>query len=131
MNASNLQLQRPTNRTSGGPKFHNDGQRIIVQYDYEEDNGKSRMVRNILWRCVGLRVSASSLLRPGRYCRGARSSLPGTIRASVGCGGSVAEIGWLAGVATKTGRRMRFKHFTLFFDDAGCVNVVAASCVLD
>ncbi|HLA85746.1 MAG TPA: hypothetical protein VJL29_13225 [Thermoguttaceae bacterium] len=130
MPAANIQLQQPTNQTVTGPRFHSDGSRIVVEYDCEEDQGE------VAWSEISFEEALAFEYREAACCRaddviGAHEvrCLERSAYLSDVIDRWQASVGWEEW-QQKQGGAARFKHFTVFFDDAGCVNVVAASCAV-
>lgn len=130
MSAANIQLQRPTNRTVTGPRFHADGTRVIVEYDCELDEG------GVEWSKLSFEEVLAFEYRQVACCRaddvvGAHEirCLEKSTYLSDVIDRWQESVGWQEW-QQEQGGDARFKHFTIFFDDAGCVNVVAASCAL-
>lgn len=121
-------LTIPTNRTMKGPKLTNDGKRLIVDYDFEEDDGSTR------WGRVVFDEVLSFEYRDSACCR-AEDVLPPTeirSRADSAYLGLVTDL-WQESVGNQAwqhgkGGRDRFQHFTVYFDDACCLNIVASGC---
>jgi len=100
----------------------------VVEYDYERDDGSVEWTR-VLFSDVlafeyrdGSSCDAEGIVNPAEIRCLSRSDRLSTILAlwqtSVG-GGE-----W----QRKQGGAERFKHFTMWFDDAACVDIVAAAC---
>jgi hypothetical protein len=127
MSASNFKLPIPTNRTVTGPKFRNDGNQVVVEYDCERDDG------TLEWSQIVFNEVAAFEYRDGTCCREADVFNFREVRV-------LEESQYLSDVLTrwqttvgwqewqqKQGGAARLKHFTVFFDDDGCINVVAAA----
>ena len=130
MDTTSLQLQLPTNRTVAGPRFRNDGTRMIVEYDYQQDDG------TIQWSQLSFEEVLAFEYRQEACCSpddvlGAHEvrCLAESKRLSDVLDKWLESVGWEEW-HQEQGGASRFRHFTVFFDDAGCINVVAASCAV-
>jgi hypothetical protein len=125
-----LRVAVPTNRTVTGPKVTNQNDRLVVDYDFEEDSG------SILWGQVVFEEVLSFEYRDSSCCRG-EDVLPSTdIRCQAHSEYLKAVTDrWQDSVGRQTwqqekGGRGRFQHFTICFDDACCLNIIASSCAV-
>jgi hypothetical protein len=128
MKSTTIKLPRATNRTVTGPKFEADNERIFVDYDYEHDDG------TIEWTRVVFNEILTFEYRRDSVCRADDVISPQQVRC-LSESNLLREILdplrqssiWLDWQKKKGGVE-RFKHFTMFFDDVGCLNVVGSSC---
>lgn len=127
MSTMNHQLSVPANRTVTGPRFRKDGNQIIVEYDYERDDGA------IEWSHITFDEVLAFEYRQMACCR--ETDIVGSHEVRVMeqsqylldvLGRWEKAVGWQEWHQQRGGIA-RFKHFTGFFDDAGCINVVAAT----
>ena len=123
-----LQLAVPTNRTMKGPILTHQGEQLIVDYDFESDDGSDLWGRIVFEEILAYEYldisscTAGDVLAPAEIRRRVESDYL-----------SLVTSRWQASVGTQAwqqrkGGRERFQHFTIYFDDVCCVNVVASSC---
>ena len=130
MAIDNLKLPMPTNRTVAGPTFRKDGSKIVVEYDCEQNDGTTE------WSKISFDDILAFEYRQIACCREEDVVGSQVIRcqnqsqhlSDVLCLWQ-KSVGWQEW-QQKQGGAARFKQFTVFFDDAGCIDVVAASCSL-
>lgn len=123
-----LTLALPTNRTIDGPRLRFEHSRAVVEYDYQYDNG------NIEWAeitfndvlAIEYRLEASCDPTSLVGSREMRSESQSFFRDDV-VRRWAESVGWQDWQQSQGGD-LRFKHFTLSLEDAGCVSVIAASC---
>ena len=126
MSVSNFQLPLPTNRTITGPKFRKDGDQIVVEYDCQRDDG------TVEWAQINFGEVLKFEYRQEACCRETDIVASHEVRvleesqnlSQVLCRWQ-QSVGWQEW-QQRQGSAERFKHFTVFFDDAGCIDVVAA-----
>lgn len=128
MSTTGIQLSSPTNRTVEGPRLQQDRGRLVVEYDCQGDDG------SIEWRKIVFGEVLAVEYRQVSCCT-ADSVIGAREIRSTAQSPRLAEVlkRWNESVGwqdwhQKQGGASRFKHFTVFFDDAGCVDVIAASC---
>lgn len=122
-----LPLPLPANRTVTGPIFRKDARRFVVDYDCEQDNGI------ILWSRVVFDDVLSFEYRQVACCRetdvvgsGEVRVLGGSPHLSEVLGRWEQSVGWQEW-QQRQGGAARFRHFTIFFDDSACIDVVATA----
>ena len=128
MSATRIQLSRPTNRTLEGPRLRLDRNQLIVEYDCQADDG------SVEWSKIVFGEVLAAEYRQN-VCCDADSIIDAREVRSTTEPSRLAEVlkvwnesvGWQEW-QQKQGGASRFKHFTVFFDDAGCVDAIAASC---
>lgn len=128
MSATSLRLPLPTSRTQEGPRFRGDGRQAIVEYDYQRDDGSTE------WSTVVFEDVLQFEFRPAPCCT-AEDVVGATevrVRTTSHRLTTMLErwqqaVGWQEW-QQKQGGSARYKHFTMFFDDAGCIDVIAAAC---
>ena len=127
-NSESHRLFVPANGTQQGPKLAHQKEQLIVDYDFEDDDGSIRWARILFQEVLSFEYRDSSCCR-------AEDVLPSTeIR-------SRADSEYLRTVTDRwhefvggqewqqgKGGRGRFQHFTLYFDDACSLNIVASAC---
>jgi hypothetical protein len=126
VNDTRLTLPLPTNRTRQGPTFRKDGETMVVEYDCEQDDGRTKI-------SVLVFVEVLSFEYRQAACFEASDVLPPTellcLRQSERLTAILnlwqATVGWQE-FQTKQGGAERFKHYKLYFDDAGCIDVIAS-----
>jgi hypothetical protein len=123
-----IPLERPTDKTVLGPRFRGDARRWVVEYDYEHDDGSTE------WSAVIFEEVLDVEFRQQACCTGedvvgasAVTCLDESERLSGAKQRWYAAVGWQEWQQQKGGET-RFKHFKMFFDDAGCLDVIAAVC---
>jgi hypothetical protein len=126
-----ISLKLPTNRVVNGPKLNFRPDSLVVEYDYEMDDGTHKWTKVLFedilafeWRnncCFKAEdVLNSQVMRFKKKSKYLDSILKVW----------QALIGWHE-YQIKLGGKDRFKHFTMYFDDAGTINVVAANCIVE
>lgn len=128
MSVEMIEIHLPMDRTVKGPRITRDGERLVVEYDYEHDDGSIQWARiafdEVLYyeyRC-NVCCRAEDVLSPSQIRRQDESETHA----------AVLEL-WEESVGShewqkKKGGSARFKHFTIFFDDAGSIDAIAANC---
>jgi hypothetical protein len=125
-----LRVTVPTNRTIKGPKLAHCNDHLVVDYDFEEDNG------SITWGRVVFGEVLTFEYRDSSCCRAGDVSASTEIRSHEDSEYlKSATDRWNASVGNQTwqqdkGGRSRFRHFTVYFDDACCLNIIASSCAV-
>lgn len=128
MHPGNVELPIPTNRTVSGPQFRKEKECLVVEYDCEEDDGTMRRAEIVFEEMLAFKY------RQIACCCEADIVGVNEVR-------SLSHSDWLSTTISqwqesvgwqewqqKRGGSQRFKHFTVFFDDVGCVDVIATSC---
>lgn len=121
-------LSLPTNRTVTGPKLEQERDCLVVRYDYQADDGSLEWVKVIFREVLALEYRqmaccTESSVGSAREIRSvAQSLLLSDVLKRWG-----EAVGWQEW-QQKQGGESRFRHFTIFFDDVGCVDVIAAVC---
>lgn len=126
-----LLLLTPTNRTIVGPTFSlNDGM-LVVDYDCERDDGtiaNGRIQFEDVLSCQFWDGSCSpaDVVIGASECRVLENS--GLLEEVVNRW--VETVGWCEWQERRIGRNA-FRHFTVYFDNAGALEVVAAKCRIE
>ena len=127
MNATKFSLAVATNRTLLGPRFRNQGDKVTVEYDYEGNEGNSIStalifdeVLDFQYRQVSCCNASDVLGSKEMLC------LSESERLTIVLMRWQESVGWQEWQA-KQGGFERFKHFKLFFDDVGCIDVIASN----
>jgi len=121
-------LRVPTNRSVAGPKLSAEKDKLIVSYDFEEDDGRLTQGQMTFEMVLSFEYKDNSCCIADDVISGAeirildRSEYLERILNLWD-----KSVGWQAWQLEKGGRS-RFKHFTIYFDDAACLNLIAASC---
>jgi hypothetical protein len=128
MNTTKIELSYPTNRTIEGPKLSQFRDSMVVEYDCQQDDG------SVVWARIAFAEVLASEYRQISCCT--EDSIVGFREIRV-----ANQSSWLSGILHRwsesvgwqdwqkqQGGASRFKHFTIFFDDACCMSVVARSC---
>jgi hypothetical protein len=126
MTAKSLHLRLPTNRTDSGPRLQSDARRTAVEYDFQHHDGTKS------WSAVVFEDVLQVELRPMPCCTADDVIAPTEVRVRASSDRLLRilsrwreAVGWQKWQQSQGGAE-RYKHFTLFFDDAGCVDVIAA-----
>ncbi len=117
-----LKLLVPTNRTVDGPKIRMSGPDVVIEYDYENDDG------SVVWAHV--RFSGTVAISYwDSSCWEVRHVSPAeSLKVS-------DDSDWLQMILssrdslldTRTQLPTLLRHYILYFDDAGAIDVAAAS----
>jgi hypothetical protein len=126
VDGTTIQLLLPTNRTVRGPTFRKDDEAVVVEYDCEEDDGRMRFIRLTFMEVLVFEYRQAA-------CFEASDVLPPTEMLCLHHSkrlGAVVSV-WHESVGTQEfqairGGPERFRHYKLYFDDAGCIEVVAS-----
>jgi len=126
-----LRLLIPTDRTASGPKLTMEASRLVVDYDCEGDDGRITSGRILFEELLSFRYWDIS-------CCPAQNVLAATEVRVLEKSDYLDEIkslwnesvGWQEWQKEQGGSD-RFRHFTIYFDDAGSLDVVAARCHID
>lgn len=128
MSSPFVRLALPTNSTLEGPRILGDGQHAVVEYDFQKDDGTTE------WASVAFEDVLQLEFRAAPCCTAADVVKPTEVRAQDTSLRLTAiqelweeAVGWQEWQQTRGGFS-RYRHFTIYFDDAGCVDVVAAHC---
>ena len=121
-----LRLRIPTNRTIEGPILKMTKDRLVVDYDFEQDDGLVQWGRLVFEDVLTFKYCDTT-------CSSPESVLPSTEIRVLDSSGYLdsARLRWSKSVGwqdwqKEMGGASRYRHFTLFFDDAGSLDVVAA-----
>lgn len=128
MKSAPITLPLSTSRTVTGPKFHGDIEHLIIDYDYEHDDGSIEWTRILFPEPLTFEYRRDSL------CNEHDIVEPDEVR-------WLSSSEWLKEIVgrlsqssmwrewqEKKGGIGRFKHFTMYFDDIGCIDVIGSSC---
>jgi len=128
MSATPLRLSLPTSTTQEGPRFCADGRQAVVEYDCQKDDGSME------WSTVVFEDVLQFEFRPAPCCTTDDvvdatevRVLTTSQRLTTMLERWQEAVGWQEW-QQKQGGSARYKHFTMFFDDAGCIDVIAARC---
>ena len=125
--SSPLQI-KSTNRTVSGPRFQRQGEKVILEYDYERDDGGTEWIQIVFEDVLDFEYRQDVCCDEEDVIRATEiRSLTQSERLSRVLKLWQERVGWQIW-QQKQGGVGRFKHFKLYFDDAGCVDVIAASC---
>lgn len=134
MSIQAIKLRLPTNRTASGPKFRSDEataadrRALLVDYDYENDDGTVSWAQIIFEEVLAFEFRQNVCIRA--------ADVIGSREIRCLCDSeflSELMLSWKLVLGSdeyqrQLGGEARFKHFTMYFDDAGVINVVAARC---
>jgi len=123
-----IRIKVPTSRTQKGPRLVQTREQLVVDYDFEEDDG------TVVWARLVFQVILAFEYRDSS-CIHAEDVLPSDDVRSTKQSNYLTETVdlWFDAVGKHAwqqsrGGRDRFKHFTVFFDNACSINIIAASC---
>lgn len=126
-----IQLRVPTNRTVEGPSLQMAKGRLIVGYDFEGDPRSIDEARLIFEEVLSFEYRdsaccpAENVLSSTEIRAQDQSPYLDTVRSQW-----EEAVGWQDWQREKGGAA-RFKHYTVYFDDAGCLDVIATSCQVE
>jgi hypothetical protein len=123
-----LTILVPTDRTISGPKLTMVDDTLVVAYDCEGDDGSitegqitfEDLLSFRYWDCSS--CPAENVLGATELRELNQSDYLNAVRARWD-----ESVGWHEWQKDKGGGE-RYKHFTIYFDDAGSVDVVASRC---
>jgi len=128
MTTTKIKLLTPTDRTEEGPRLTYDRDRLTLEYDYQQDDG------SLEWRKIVFGEVLAVEYRQGICCTA--DSIIGAREIRVSTNSTwLAEVlePWQHAVGwhewqEEQGGAARFRHFTVYFDDAACIDVISSSC---
>ena len=126
MTSTSLPLPLATNRTVSGPRSKVEGESVIIEYDHEEDDGSTSWASITFSQVLEIRyrqavcAAADDILSPDEMVCLRDSTLLREIVARW-----QDAVGWQE-LQQELGGAARFNHYKLYFDDAACLDVVAA-----
>ena len=127
---ANARLTIPTNKTVRGPWLNAEGQNLEVSYDCEMDNG------DVIRASVTFSEVAYFVFGQEACCEA--DDLSGSQELAILCSSDLlntlaprwqAAVGWQPFQAN-LGGFARFRHFKLYFDNVGSVQVIASGYAL-
>lgn len=127
---SRINLAWPTDRTSQGPRLIQEKENLVVEYDCEQDNGEPH------WSRVTFQKPLLVEYRDIACCRDPALIESKAIRC-LDTSPLLAEVmtAWQESVGWQDWQKKnvanKIRHYTLFFDDAGCLNVVGTDCFVE
>jgi len=129
--AEPIPLPRPTSATVKGPTLQFEHPTLIVTYDYERDDGVIEWTR-LLFNDVLAYAYRQMACCEAEHIIGYKNIqrfreskwLTDTLKVWQ------EAVGWQQWQQQQGGEQ-RFQHFRVFFDDAGCVDVIAHSCNIE
>jgi hypothetical protein len=128
MDNTRIILPRPTNRTVTGPHFKKDAEGLEIEYDYEHDDGSLELVRVLFSEMLAFEFRDSSCCDADGIVNAHEvRCLSQSDRLSMIVALWQTSVGW-QDWQLKQGGAERFKHFTMYFDDAACIHIVAGAC---
>ena len=116
----------PTNQTLEGPRIVHEKAKLIVEYDYEGDENATKWAEIIFTEAIFFQFADTSCCEEVLSATEIRRQDGSELLASV-IPRWKERFGSQAWQQEKGGSD-RFSHFTVFFDDAGAVDVVASAC---
>lgn len=123
-----IQLPLSTNATKRGPILSLESDSLLIKYDYEEDLGSVR------WAELLFKEVLAYEYRQAACCEAEHiigSEHLASYLNSEWLNKIVSiwkeSVGWQEWQQQQGGEH-RFKHFRIYFDDAACVDIVAATC---
>ena len=128
MSVEGIKIGLPMNRTVQGPRITKDGNHLVIAYDCEQDDGSIQWARIVLdevlfyeYRDIAC-CRAGSVLSPTQVrCQDDSETLAAILEQWQ------ESVGWQEWQKEKGGSA-RFKHFTVFFDEAGSIDAIAVNC---
>jgi hypothetical protein len=130
MNAD-IKLIHAANRTVNGPKLLKDRNVLQVDYDYEFDNGTIEWSKIVFTEVILFEWRDNPCCRPddivewsGVRCVG-DSDFLNTLKER--WKKLVGHTDW----DQNKGSENRFKHYTVYFDDVGSLNIIASGCSVE
>jgi hypothetical protein len=128
MEITSIPLIKPTNRAVTGPKIKKDDDRLVVEYDYQRDDGGIDWAQVIFHNILSFEYRDVSCCKPESVVgAGEVRCVLKSDRLSTIIKQWQNSVGWQEW-QQKQGGAERFKHFTIYFDDAACIDVIAGSC---
>jgi hypothetical protein len=119
------------NRTVEGPKIVMANDRLVVDYDFEDNDGSIDKGRVVFEEVLSFEYrdstccSAENVLSATEVRTLNQSEYLDLVRSRWD-----HAVGW-QDWQQKKGGATRFKHFTVYFDDVGCLDVIASDCRVD
>ena len=124
--ASRLPLKLRTNRTREGPLFRKEGKDLILEYDYEKDDGNTEICEIVFTEVLNFEYRQASCLEAvDILCPTEMLCLCKSDRLNFILQLWQKSVGWQEQDLRKLGVE-RFKHYKMYFDDSGCVEVIAS-----
>jgi hypothetical protein len=119
-----FQLPWPTSRTITGPRVYWESPALVVDYDFEQDDG------SIEWTRVTFHDVLAFEYRESACCEAADLDAYNQMVRYL-------DSGWLEeirrrwreflGSQAKEASEQSYAHWRIYFDDAGCIDVIAQS----
>jgi len=125
-----LKLNKPTNRTVSGPIIHNGRAELMVEYDYEHDDGTIEWSKVFFGEVLAFEYSDISCCKAEFVASAERITVvPASDWLTDVLSNWQQLIGWQEWQQRQGGAK-RFKHYSLFFDNAANLNVIASICLI-
>ena len=123
-----IPLPLPTNHTQVGPCITHKGNTLTIKYDYENDQGIILWGEVVFEELLYFMFCDISCCHPSDIVSSnhIRKQEKTELLMSVLSRWS-ETVGWQEW-QQKQGGQDRFRHFTIFFDDVGAINVIASKC---
>jgi hypothetical protein len=126
VNQTRFLLPLPTNRTHRGPEFQKIGNTIVIQYDCEQDDGVLKNTELVFEEVLDFEFRQA-------VCLVVEDLLPFTqmlcLRKSDRLSAILElwrkSVGWQE-FQTRNGGEERFRHYKLYFDNAGGLDIIAS-----
>jgi len=124
-----MKLSTPTNRTTAGPALSSQDDRLTVIYEYEHEDGSIDQGIVEFTEVIAFRFWQEPSSPPENVVGAmeVREQDASSYLAEVVKRWDQA-VGWQSWQQEQGGSR-RFKHHTMFFDDAGSLDVISAACL--
>lgn len=128
---NNIPLPRPTSATVNGPKLKFEGSSLVVEYDYEMDTGQIVWTRLIFDGVLAYEYrqasccEAKNVISSQEVKRYTDSTWLSNLLAIW-----KQDVGWQK-LQQQIGGEKRFNHFGVYFDDSGCLDVIAEYCKVE
>lgn len=129
-NVELIELKKPTNRTVSGPKVVFEEDCLAVEYDYETDDGTIEWTKLLFEEVISYEWRDNSCVEEDDVVNFDKIRSQDKSCFLVGKTSLWQErYGWQEFQKNKGGKK-RFRHFTIYFDDAGCINIIASKCTI-
>jgi hypothetical protein len=125
-----IHLPIRTSQTVTGPRYKGDKNSVVVEYDYERDDGSREWCSVVFEEVLLVEFRQDACCEEGDILS---SDEVVTLDESPRLRETVSRwqesVGWQEWHQNQGGGS-RFRHFKMYFDDAGCLDVIAASCTV-
>jgi hypothetical protein len=131
MTIENISLPRPTNATRKGPLLNADPASLSVRYDHERENGTLEWTRILFREVLAFEYRQSACCEVDDVIAAhAITSFDDTEWLFKIVALWRERVGWQQWHQQQGGGK-RFRQFRLYFDDAGCLDVISSSYAIE